>query len=172
MPKWGEYKGLVCTEPDREREMMGCSDESEPSTSMVILGIFIASLGSASLADPESAVAFARVFSEMGVPGSTMTEEGRSENARLAAAESGLIIRWMVSPVCMASYSFKSLLSASAFPLYTKRCASTGGAELFDSQSSFFSSLIVELGEQAIENVSGGFSDLMVILIGSVGKNK
>lgn len=61
--------------------MKGCSDESEPSTSMVILGIFMVNFCSPSLADAEPAVALARVFSEIGVPGSTMTDEGRSEDA-------------------------------------------------------------------------------------------
>lgn len=45
----------------------------------------------------------------------------------------GLIIKFMVSP-SFTSYSLRSFVSARAFPLRSKRCASAGGARVWDAR--------------------------------------
>lgn len=67
-------------------------------------------------------------------PGDTGAEGEDSMADDFVGSQSkpGLIIRLMVSP-SLTMYSLSNLLSASAFPLRTRRKASAGGAEGWDA---------------------------------------
>jgi hypothetical protein len=78
--------------------------------------------------------------------------------------EVGLRTRWTVDPSAI-SYSFNSLLSASAFPLSSNLCESTDGA---DGDEAATRDLSVEMGsvrEAVMGNVRDGLRDLTMRLI-------
>lgn len=78
--------------------------------------------------------------------------------------EVGLRTRWTVDPSAI-SYSFNSLLSASAFPFSSNLCESTEGA---DGEVAATRDLSVEMGsvsEAVMGNVRDGLRDLTMRLI-------
>jgi hypothetical protein len=75
----------------------------------------------------------------------------------------GLTIKFMVSP-SFTSYSLRSFVSARAFPLRSKRCASAGGARGCAARWDLISEM-VSVYCAGREKAQGGFKDLNVMLM-------
>ena len=75
----------------------------------------------------------------------------------------GLTIKFMVSP-SFTSYSLRSFVSARAFPLRSKRCASAGGARGWAPRCDLMSEM-VSVYCTGREKAQGGFKDLNVMLM-------
>lgn len=93
---------------------------------------------------------------------SSCPEVGKSVLDLLGSqSKPGLTIKFMVSP-SFTSYSFRSFASTRAFPLRSKRCASTGGACGCDASCDLISEMVSVDCTSSVK-AHGGLRDLNVM---------